>query len=116
MSPLHAAAANRDDDGPALGRPLAGAFRPEAAALAAITCGYEDARARIIATGSATPAGENHADPVPEVSPPGWAPTVPVDLGSGLPRPPAAPAPTSRPRWRSGLFRAALTRLGAHPG
>lgn len=110
MSRLYPAAGRREGADLALGRPLAAdAFRPEAAALAAITSGYEDARARIIAAASSAPAGPPGADPA---APPGWAPTVPVDLGSGLPHPPERPrSPVGHPRatvatgrWR-GLLR-----------
>lgn len=113
MARLHPAAAHWDDADPALGRPLhAGAFRPETAVLAAITSGYEDARARIIAADPPSPDGPRHAAPA-EAAAPGWAPTVPVELGSWQPRPPEQlpphPAPGPRApfpagRWRD-LFR-----------
>jgi hypothetical protein len=116
----------------ALGRPLAprafspgtvaegGAEDPETAVLAAITSGYEHARARIISAPAVARAGRHRADPVPEVAPPGWAPTVPVDLGSALPRPPrdqqTPSAPAKAPRRRRDLLRAVVLRLGADLG
>jgi hypothetical protein len=119
----------------ALGRPLApvafspgtvadgGAGEPETAVLAAITTGYEDARARIISAPPAAPAGRHRAERVPEVAAAGWAPTVPVDLGTGLPRPPRdrpdrqAPSPPARtPRRRRDLLRALVLRLGTDLG
>jgi hypothetical protein len=122
----------------ALGRPLApvasspgtvadgGAGEPETAVLAAITSGYEDARARIISAPPAAPAGRHRAERVPEVAAPGWAPTVPVDLGAVLPRPPrdrpdrpdrqAPSAPARTPRSRRDLLRALVLRLGTDLG
>ena len=126
MSRLHPATAHWDDAGPALGRPLAAeAFRPETAVLAAITSRYEDARARIIASPppSSPPPSSPPPSPQPSsrprepapvaVAPPGWAPTVPVDLASWRPQTPeheprpltAAPSPVSGGRWRGVLRR-----------
>lgn len=120
MSRLHPDAAHRDDADLTLGRPLAAdAFRADAAALAAITSGYEDARARIISADPPTPAGRHRAEPA-ETAPPGWAPTVPVELVHGLARPlqeartpvDAAPSSSAPPRRWSGLLRTLLTHLG----
>lgn len=119
MSCLHPAA--RADDDP-LGPPLgAEAFRLEeatTAALAAIMSRYEDARARIIAAPS--PPSADDAGAAAEAVPPRWAPTVPVDLGSGLPCPqrdqggrPGRPSVASAgepPRRRHGRLRALLSR------
>lgn len=94
------------------------AAEPETEALAAIMSGYENARARIISA-PATPAGRHGAGGAPVAGPIGVAPTVPVDLRSGLPWPPPAlldraPAPsTASGRRRSGLLRSLLTRLSA---
>lgn len=101
-------------EGRALGRPLApDAFRPEAAALAAIASGYEDARARIIAAPPASaPAVGTH--PTVEITAPRWAPTVPVEIGSVLRRPPAVAA-TESPTPRRGLLGGLIARLGMLP-
>ena len=113
MARLHPAAAHWDDADLALGRPIpADAFRPEIAVLAAITSRYEDARARIIAAVSSP--DEPQQPPSAETAPPGWAPTVPVDLGSGQPHPPEQrhlravpdePPPSQTGRWRELLRR-----------
>jgi hypothetical protein len=105
----------------ALGRPVAvnllgPAPEPPTETLTAIMSGYEAARARIISASAS--AGRHSADRSPAV-PPGVAPTVPVDLGSGLPRPrPAVPDPAPTPakvpgRHGPGLVRSLLTRLTA---
>jgi len=98
------------------------AAEPETAVLAAITSGYEDARARII---SRTPdpvplPGRHRAAPAAEAAALVWAPTVPVDLASGLTRPPretqAAGRPAGAPRRGWHLLRAVLLRLGTDLG
>lgn len=121
----------RPDRGLALGRPLAPeAFRPgsaagpgdeepETAVLAAITSGYEHARARIISTPPSSP-GRHRADPVPDVAAPGWAPTVPVDLVAGLPKPGlgahGSGTVATGPRRRRELLRGFLRRLATDLG
>jgi hypothetical protein len=93
---------------------------PKTAALAAITTRYENARARIISAAPPTPAGPGSAPGEPEAGSAGWLPTVPVDLGTGLPVPrrhrtladaaPIRSAKSSRPRGKE-MVRALLTRL-----
>lgn len=119
MSRPHPDGAHRDAD-LTLGPPLAAdAFRADAAALAAITSGYEDARARIISADPPTPAGRHRAEPT-EAAPPGWAPTVPVELVHGLARPlqvsraaaDAAPPSSAPPSRWSVRLRGLLAHLG----